>query len=81
MNWQQACELPYYAGDDLGAIWQPEKTTFKLWAPTAAAVRLEFFAAGTDDEPGAAHLGSHAMTQNGGVWQSMSRCPHCPTIP
>ena len=70
MNWQQACDLPYYGGDDLGATWQPEKTAFALWAPTATTVRVEFFAAGTDNEPGAAHLGSHAMTRSAdGVWR------------
>ena len=30
MNWQQACELPYYGGSDLGACWAPEQTVFKL---------------------------------------------------
>lgn len=41
MNWQQACELPYYNGTDLGANYTPAATTFKLWAPTAAAVTVE----------------------------------------
>ena len=69
MNWQQACELPYYGGDDLGANWSPAGTVFKLWAPTAAAVQVELFAAGSDNEPGAAHLGSHGMHWAGdGVW-------------
>ena len=43
MNWQQACELPYYNGTDLGANYTPAATTFKLWAPTAAAVTVELF--------------------------------------
>lgn len=34
MNWQQACELPYYGGSDLGANPAAEETVFKLWAPT-----------------------------------------------
>ena len=46
MNWQQACELPYYNGTDLGANYTPAATTFKLWAPTAAAVTVELFATG-----------------------------------
>ena len=47
MNWDmyatEAFEKEYtYSGDDLGAVWSREKTTFKLWAPTAetAAVNL-----------------------------------------
>lgn len=40
MNWQQACELPYYDANDLGAVWSPAQTVFKLWAPTASAVTL-----------------------------------------
>ena len=27
-----------YEGDDLGATWTPEKTTFRVWAPTATTV-------------------------------------------
>ena len=69
MNWQQACSLPYYNGTDLGANYTPAATTFKLWAPTAAAVTVELFATGTDEEPGARHLGGHALTwEREGVW-------------
>ena len=69
MNWQQACELPYYGGADLGATWSPAQTVFKLWAPTASAVELQLFATGTDQEPGAAGLAEHTMQPAGdGVW-------------
>ncbi len=69
MNWQQACELPYYNGTDLGANYTPAATTFKLWAPTAAAVSVELFATGTDAEPGAHHLGTHHLAwERDGVW-------------
>lgn len=69
MNWQQACELPYYNGTDLGANYTPAATTFKLWAPTAAGVTVELFATGTDAEPGAHHLGAHALAwERDGVW-------------
>ncbi|NBK97105.1 MAG: type I pullulanase [Erysipelotrichia bacterium] len=33
-------EMFYYAGTDLGCTYQKEKTTFKLWAPTAYNVYL-----------------------------------------
>ena len=69
MNWQQACELPYYNGTDLGANYTPAATTFKLWAPTAAGVSVELFATGTDAEPGAHHLGAHPLAwERDGVW-------------
>mgnify|MGYP000291027895 CR=1 FL=1 len=69
MNWQQACELPYYNGTDLGANYTPAATTFKLWAPTASAVTVELFATGTDAEPNAHHLGAHHLQwERDGVW-------------
>ena len=32
-----------YTGDDLGATYTAQQTTFKLWAPTSSAVRLHLF--------------------------------------
>lgn len=70
MNWQQACELPYYSGSDLGARWSRKQTVFTLWAPTATAVELRLFATGTDTEPGARRLGTHTLQQQPeGVWR------------
>jgi len=46
-------EIAYtYTGDDLGAVWTAEKTAFRLWAPTAASVKVNLYesgAAGTED--------------------------------
>ena len=39
-----------YAGDDLGAVWTPEKTTFRVWAPTASAVAVNLYESGTAGE-------------------------------
>ena len=36
-----------YTGHDLGAIWSPSKTTFRLWAPTAEDVTINFYRSGT----------------------------------
>ena len=36
-----------YTGTDLGASWSPEKTVFRLWAPTAEKVSLRLFTGGT----------------------------------
>ena len=42
----------YYDGDDLGATWSAASTFFRVWAPTATAVKLNLYesgTAGTDD--------------------------------
>ncbi len=36
-----------YTGNDLGALWAPDKTCFRLWAPTAKAVTLCLYRSGT----------------------------------
>ena len=36
-------------GDDLGAVYGPQETAVKLWAPTAKEVRLLLFNDATDD--------------------------------
>ena len=41
-----------YTGNDLGATYAKEKTTFRLWAPTATTVKVNLYesgTAGTDD--------------------------------
>ncbi|MEF2966389.1 type I pullulanase [Paenibacillus sp. M1] len=34
----------YYSGDDLGAVYAPDKTVFRLWAPTASEAKVVFYA-------------------------------------
>ena len=42
-----AFEAAYtYTGDDLGAAWTPEATYFRVWAPTARAVRVRLYLGG-----------------------------------
>ena len=36
-----------YIGNDLGANWTAEKTTFRVWAPTASAVSVNLYTSGT----------------------------------
>ncbi len=36
-----------YHGNDLGASWTEDRTFFRLWAPTADAVRINLYACGT----------------------------------
>ena len=35
-----------YEGNDLGATWTPQKTTFRVWAPTATAVSVNLYESG-----------------------------------
>ena len=48
-----------YTGDDLGVVWTPAETRFRLWAPTADKVVLNLFAQGD----GNAALSSTPMTK------------------
>lgn len=59
-----------YSGGDLGATYTPEKTTFKVWAPTSTDVTLKMYSTGSDEEEGAESLGEQAMTfdESTGVW-------------
>ena len=38
-----------YYGQDLGAVWSPEQTVFKLWAPTADAAKVKLYRSGDPD--------------------------------
>ena len=38
-----------YHGSDLGANWSPEKTLFRLWAPTATSARVNLYVSGDPD--------------------------------
>ncbi len=46
----EAFEQKYtYQGDDLGAVYSAEKTNFRVWAPTAEKVVINFYEAGDGD--------------------------------
>ena len=45
-----------YTGNDLGAFYEKDKTTFKVWAPTADRVMLHLFTAGSREEEGEKEL-------------------------
>ncbi|MBQ6336892.1 MAG: type I pullulanase [Ruminococcus sp.] len=56
-----ALDAEYAYDGELGAIYTPESTTFKLWAPLATEVKLNRYATGSDSEQGAENLGSLSM--------------------
>ena len=62
-----------YDGSDLGAVIKGEKTTFKLWAPTAASVKLNLFDKGSDCE---AYKTVKMTRGERGVWSHTEPCQH-----
>ncbi len=44
-------EYPLYEGNDMELVYSPRQTKFTLWAPTAAAVRLNLYEAGEGGSP------------------------------
>jgi pullulanase len=59
---------PVYSGNDLGVTWSPSKTVFKIWAPTAQAVKLRLYAAG---EGGKALHTILLSKEPHGLWQTV----------
>lgn len=59
-----------YSGNDLGATYSPEATTFRVWSPTATNVKVNLYATGSDVEEGAADLGTYPLVfdEESGVW-------------
>ena len=66
----QALDKEFAYDGELGCFYTPETTTFKLWAPTSAEVKVNLYATGSDDEEGAADLGVYAMAKvmDGDKW-------------
>lgn len=63
-----------YDGDDLGATYTPEATTWKVWSPAATAVQLKLYKTGTDRENGAGVIGTYPLAKSSnfaadGVWE------------
>ena len=52
-----ALDAEYAYDGELGAIYSPEATTFKVWAPLATEVKLNRYATGSNEEEGAEDLG------------------------
>lgn len=65
-----ALDAEYAYDGELGAIYSPEATTFKIWAPLATEVKLNRYATGSDSEDGAEFLGTTEMEKlmDGDSW-------------
>ena len=62
-----------YDGDDLGAVYSKEKTTFKVWAPICAKINLRIYNAGApislDPVNGTSVFDVYKMNYlSGGIW-------------
>ncbi|MGG1575518.1 type I pullulanase [Fictibacillus sp. NRS-1165] len=57
-------EVFAYEKKDLGAVYSPEKTVFKVWAPTASTVRLKLFTSASTAFEHPMKLGDR------GVWEA-----------
>ena len=53
-----------YPQNDLGAVYRPESTTIKLWAPTAKTVSVEIF----DDATTTAFSLAPMVSDSNGIW-------------
>ncbi|MGN0517244.1 MAG: type I pullulanase [Acutalibacteraceae bacterium] len=62
-----------YSGNDLGAVYTPIRTTFKVWSPIASKVRLRLYSRGSDDESGAREISTTDMKYNAenGIWSAV----------
>ena len=58
---------PVYAGNDLGVTYSPKQTVFKIWSPTASAVKLHLYKAGAGGEAVKTLL---MTSKQQGVWQT-----------
>jgi len=56
---------PVYTGKDLGLTYSPKASTFKIWAPTATAVKLNLY---KSDMGGTAWLSVTMNKGSNGVW-------------
>ena len=63
----------HYDGDDLGAVIHGDKTTFKVWAPTASKVVLNLFEKGHE---GDAYKSVDMVRGDKGVWSHTEACGH-----
>ncbi|MDO7851295.1 type I pullulanase [Hymenobacter convexus] len=56
---------PIYRGPDLGLTWRGPQATLRVWAPTAEALHLRLYAAGTGGQPTATYAMAKAQD---GTW-------------
>ena len=59
---------PFYAKNDLGVFWSPEKTRIKIWTPTAKIVELRLY---KDGQVGEAFYKTNLQQFENGIWSTV----------
>jgi pullulanase len=59
---------PFYEGNDLGVFWTPEKTSVKIWAPTAKTVEFRLY---KDGKTGEAFHKTQLQASGEGTWATI----------
>lgn len=59
-----------YSGNDLGASYNSESTQFKVWAPTASAVKVNLYSTGASEENSLIQSADMQPSQNG-TWSTV----------
>ncbi len=59
---------PSYEKDDLGVFWTPERTTIKIWAPTAKIVEFRLYKDGIAGEP---YFKTQLQAGKNGIWSTV----------
>ncbi len=67
-NYASFDEYPVYEGSDLGLSYSPQKSVFKLWAPSAEAVKIQLYEAG---EGGEALRSENLKRRKNGIWEAI----------
>lgn len=58
---------PAYTGTDLGVVYHPDRTQFKIWSPVAEAAELRLYHSGTGNYP----AGNYPMVKKqNGCWEA-----------
>ncbi|WP_050794239.1 type I pullulanase [Paenibacillus curdlanolyticus] len=62
-----ALDQQAYKGNDLGAVYTPDHTQFKVWAPTASKVQLKLYSTG-DANDNSVLSTENMQKQDNGIW-------------
>lgn len=60
-----------YSGNDLGAVYTKESTQFKVWAPTASAVRVKLYSTGNAGDDSLIKSEPMTFSEKDGVWSAV----------
>ena len=66
VTYESLDDYPIYSGSDLGLTYSPKRSIFRLWAPTAEAVKLRIYNQGSGNEI----VSQHQMKRKKeGIWE------------